>query len=100
MAPNERSMFASRSMPATSISISPMSAGAPSRSDHPDGASSARLRCAFAERVGMLPLPVPQKGGSIERLATFLNLRNRNDFVLVVADPVGAAGDESHRPEV
>ena len=33
----------------------------------------------------MLPLPVPQGGGSIEELASFLNLPSRNDFVLVVA---------------
>jgi len=33
----------------------------------------------------MLPLPVPQAGGSIDALASFLNLRDRNDFVLVVA---------------
>jgi len=33
----------------------------------------------------MLPLPVPQQGGSIEALASFLNLASRDDFVLVVA---------------
>jgi hypothetical protein len=33
----------------------------------------------------MLPLPVLQGGGSIEELASFLNLPSRNDFVLVVA---------------
>jgi hypothetical protein len=33
----------------------------------------------------MLPLPTPQAGGSIEELASFLNLPSRNDFVLVVA---------------
>src|SRR6266702_7122193 len=33
----------------------------------------------------MLPLPVPQGGGPIEALAPFLNLPNRDDFVLVVA---------------
>jgi hypothetical protein len=33
----------------------------------------------------MLPLPAPQRGGSIEELASFLNLPSRNDFVLVVA---------------
>ena len=38
----------------------------------------------FRRAAGMLPLPVPQSGGSIEALAPFLNLRNRNDFVLVV----------------
>jgi hypothetical protein len=76
-------MFAWRSMPATSISISPMNTGAPSRSDPTDGASSARLR--FRRAAGMLPLPVPQRGGSIEELASFLNLPSRNEFVLVVA---------------
>jgi len=35
--------------------------------------------------VGMLPLPVPQQGGSIESLNSFLNLASRYDFVLIVA---------------
>jgi hypothetical protein len=39
----------------------------------------------FRRAAGMLPLPVPQAGGSIEELASFLNLPSRNDFVLVVA---------------
>ena len=33
----------------------------------------------------MLPLPVPQRGGSIETLNSFLNLASRDDFVLIVA---------------
>jgi hypothetical protein len=33
----------------------------------------------------MLPLPTPERGGSIEALRSFLNLPNQNDFVLVVA---------------
>jgi hypothetical protein len=33
----------------------------------------------------MLPLPIPERGGSIEALRAFLNLSNQNDFVLIVA---------------
>jgi hypothetical protein len=32
----------------------------------------------------MLPLPVPERGGPIEALGSFLNLSTQNDFVLVV----------------
>jgi len=39
----------------------------------------------FRRSAGMLPLPVPERGGSIEVLRSFLNLSNQNDFVLVVA---------------
>jgi hypothetical protein len=39
----------------------------------------------FRRAAGMLPLPVPQRGGSIEELASFLNLSSRNEFVLIVA---------------
>jgi hypothetical protein len=39
----------------------------------------------FRRRAGMLALPVPEQGGSIEALLPFLNLSCRNDFVLVVA---------------
>jgi hypothetical protein len=39
----------------------------------------------FRRSPGMLPLPVPERGGSIEALRPFLNLSNENDFVLVVA---------------
>src|SRR5262245_873815 len=40
---------------------------------------------AVPPRGGHVPLPVPQGGGSIEELASFLNLPSRNEFVLVVA---------------
>jgi hypothetical protein len=39
----------------------------------------------FRRPAGMLPLPLPESGGSIETLRSFLNLSNENDFVLVVA---------------
>jgi hypothetical protein len=38
----------------------------------------------FRRAAGMLPLPVPQRGGSIEALAAFLNLPAPDEFVLVV----------------
>jgi hypothetical protein len=39
----------------------------------------------FRRAAGMLPLPAPQRGGSIEALAAFLNLPAPDEFVLVVA---------------
>src|SRR6516164_8196940 len=39
----------------------------------------------FRRSPGMLPLPVPERGGSIEALRPFLNLSSKYDFVLVVA---------------
>jgi hypothetical protein len=39
----------------------------------------------FRRAAGMLPLPMPVKGGSIDELAPFLNLPSRSEFVLVVA---------------
>jgi hypothetical protein len=38
----------------------------------------------FRRPTGMLPLPVPEQGGSIEALVPLLNLASRNDLVLVV----------------
>jgi hypothetical protein len=39
----------------------------------------------FRRPPGMLALPVPERGASIEVLNPFLNLSSRNDFVLIVA---------------
>jgi hypothetical protein len=39
----------------------------------------------FRRPAGMLPLPVPEQGASIEALNSFLNLSSRNDFVLIVS---------------
>jgi hypothetical protein len=38
----------------------------------------------FRRSAGMLPLPIPEQGGSIEALKSFLNLASRNDFVLIL----------------
>jgi hypothetical protein len=39
----------------------------------------------FRRPTGMLPLPAPERGGSIEELYSLLNLSSRGDFVLIVA---------------
>ena len=39
----------------------------------------------FCRPAGMRPLPVPEKGGSIDDLRQFLNLQDDSDFVLIVA---------------
>ena len=39
----------------------------------------------FRRPPGLLPLPLPERGGSIEALNSFLNLPSRNDFVLIIA---------------
>ena len=53
------------------------------------GASGWRITSAppvrFIRTPGMLPLPVPQRGGSVEALARLLNLPGHDEFVLVVA---------------
>src|SRR6516164_8523057 len=38
----------------------------------------------FRRPAGMLPIPAPERGGSVEALASFLNLPSRNDFVLII----------------
>lgn len=39
----------------------------------------------FRRTAGMLPLPIPVRGGSINTLRSFLNVKSEADFVLVVA---------------
>src|SRR5208337_1030792 len=44
----------------------------------------------FRRAAGMLPLPMPETGGSIETLASFLNIQTRDDLVMVVSWLLGA----------
>jgi len=44
----------------------------------------------FRRPAGLLPLPLPQRRGALEQLASLLNLSSENDFVLVVAWLLGA----------
>src|SRR6516162_7669183 len=39
----------------------------------------------FRRPAGILPIPAPERGGSVEALTSFLNLASRDDFVLIVA---------------
>jgi hypothetical protein len=46
------------------------------------------IRCPpvrFHRKAGLLPLPLPQPGGSLEQLGSLLNLSSQTDFVLVVS---------------
>ena len=52
----------------------------------------------FRRPAGMLPLPVPERGGSIETLRSFLNLPNQNEFVLIVAWLLAACDRAVHIP--
>jgi hypothetical protein len=44
----------------------------------------------FRRTAGMLPLPMPETGGSIETLGSFLNIQTRDDFAMVVSGLLGA----------
>jgi hypothetical protein len=50
-------------------------------------------------KAGLLPLPLSQRGGSLEQLACLLNVSSRNDFVLVVSWPwLRPSGDLGQQP--
>ncbi len=67
-----------------------MSSGAVSKSARSGWRIADDVPVRFRRPAGMLALPLPARGGSIEALAPFLNLPNRDDFVLVVAWLLGA----------
>ena len=52
----------------------------------------------FRRASGMKPLPVPEEGGSIETLRSFLNVQSDADFVLVVAWALAALRDRGPYP--
>jgi hypothetical protein len=54
----------------------------------------------FRRAAGMLPLPIPASGGSIEMLRPFLNVRNDDDFVLTVAWALAALRDKGPYPVI
>jgi hypothetical protein len=39
----------------------------------------------FRRPPGLLPLPIPQRGGTLAQLTSFLNLRDQDEFILVSA---------------
>lgn len=49
-----------------------------------DIVENAEVPIAFVRRPGMLPLPMPERGGNIEMLRPFLNLSGDDDFMLYV----------------
>ena len=76
-------------MPATAIARFAISTWAISRAgrsrfDLPAGQSSIVPACISAGRTGMLPLPVPESGGTINLLRPYVNL-GELDFRLFVA---------------
>ena len=52
----------------------------------------------FRRTAGMLPLPKPVTGGSIEDLRPYLNVRSNTDFVLIVAWALAALRDRGPYP--
>jgi hypothetical protein len=44
----------------------------------------------FRRAPGMLPVPVPERGGYVDTLASLINIPSREDFVLVVSWLLGA----------
>jgi hypothetical protein len=52
----------------------------------------------FRRAGGMLPLPVPEQGGSFDELQQFVNVPSEDDFVLLIAWLVGAARNKGPYP--
>ena len=52
----------------------------------------------FRRTAGMLPLPIPEPGGSIDDLRPFLNVQTEHDFVLAVSWMLAALLDRGPYP--
>lgn len=52
----------------------------------------------FLRQPGMLPLPTPQAGGSIGALTALVNVRDEDDFVLLIAWVLNALRNEAQHP--
>jgi hypothetical protein len=52
----------------------------------------------FYRATGSLPLPVPRKGGSLDLLRDFINVKSRDDFYLLVAFILAAIRPEGPYP--
>ena len=82
---NVRCSSGSVNMPAASISTWPTNRGAPLKSMPSGWRVVQRPPVRFVRTPGMLALPVPEKGGSIETLRSLVNVADEQQFVLVVA---------------
>src|SRR5215471_6433103 len=85
MAPNAWCTCVSPNTRAPSTSISWTIIGRRLRSPLPAGNSSRQHRFRFRRPPGLLPLPTPQRGGSIMALQSLLNLDSYDDFILIIA---------------
>jgi hypothetical protein len=52
----------------------------------------------FIRSRGMLPLPIPQKNGSIEKLGSLVNVKSAQDFTLIIAWLLPALRDRGPFP--
>ena len=52
----------------------------------------------FIRSRGMLPLPIPQKNGSVEKLGSLINVKSAQDFTLIIAWLLAALRDRGPFP--
>jgi len=52
----------------------------------------------FRRSAGVKPLPLPQPGGSIDQLRTFLNVQSESDFVLIASWALAVLRDKGPYP--